>query len=461
MEALADPSADVRDRYVNLRYDHTDTLTGETGFVSSQLPLVALAIAVTGLTHSGAVLDLRVLGGLSAILLGLLSALLVAVLPGGRVLRLAAGGALLFVLADSAVAVYLSSLYSEPASLLGAVLLVAACLRALREPRLTARRVALVGVCSLPLLLAKTQNAPLVVVVVAVLLLGTLRRGVPAAVRAVAVGCAALLVVACAVFVGGQPTELQQANNYNSVFYGVLAQSADPAGDLRDLGLDPGLARWAGTSFFARPNGLADPLLRTDEVGPARVALFYARHPGTALALVADGARAAMRPRPTVAAGVLPPAVPAIREEPRLGNYPAGSGHPPYAVSHRFSLVSAASARLAGAGPVLLPTLGVFALLAAAALLRQHRRGRDAALGRTLVVVVAMAVLQFAVTLLGDGRYELAKHLFLFDVLASVGAVLAAVATARLIPTYRVRGLASGRTGARRPAPPHSVPEPP
>ena len=57
-------------------------------------------------------------------------------------------------------------------------------------------------------------------------------------------GCAAFNVTA-------MPGYGRQANTYGMVFSGILADSKNPAADLRALGLDPQLAKYAGTGAWS------------------------------------------------------------------------------------------------------------------------------------------------------------------------------------------------------------------
>ena len=375
-----------------------------TRLLTSELPLLQVARVLT----PGDGIDLRVVGLVHAVLLGAAVTAVLAVLPGSGRLRLVVGLALVAVLLDSGRTVYLATLYSEPVSLVGLLLLLAGALWAFRRPPGAVPALVLCA-AALPLALSKPQNAPVVGVVAAAVLLrqlALLRRDGAAAVRrglvpgaaagaVLAVGAGSLLAV---------PRDLVTPNIYNMVFFEVLKSSDDPAGDARALGIDPALARYAGTDVFNVPNATSDPAFAGfyDQVGSAEIVLFYAARPGRALSLYARAARDSF---------VLLPDY--------LGTYPQTSGRPPYDQTCRVCVLTAVGAVTRPAAPVLLPLLGAAALAAGLAL---HRRGRpaDSGLAVALPLTAVTTITLFGTAVLGSGDYELVKHLYL----ASVGSTL-------------------------------------
>lgn len=407
------------------------------GLRSSELPLLRLGQALS--PGRGPDLDLRIVGLMQAVLLGALVAAVVLGLPGSARLRLLCGALLAVVLLDTGRLVYLASAYSEPASLLGLLLLLAAALWAFRRPP-SALTSAAVCLAALPLVLSKPQNAPVAAVVaVAVLLRHLLGRRSWRSLLAPSVAAVLLLGVAVG-FVRTVPGELVAPNTYNVVFFEVLRFSDHPARDAVELGLDPELAKWAGTNYFNSPNALADPAFAGfyDRVGPADVVLFYARHPARALSLYARAARDSFEVLPDY-----------------LGTYPPSAGKAEFSQACRGCPVTWAGQATRAAAPVLLPLLWLGAALACLALLRRRRSPADAALAGTTLLLTALTVLLFATAVVGSGDYELVKHLFLPGVGSTLLLPLGLAAAVRLRggqkPFHWRTGERVGPDAARRP----------
>lgn len=404
------------------------------GLASSELPLLRLAQA---LTPGDGRVDLRVVGAVHAVLLGVcvaaLLAALLGALPGRARVRLAVVAGVLAVLLDSSRTAYLASLYSEPVSLLALLLLLAAVAVSWRLP--VPPGAVLVTLAALPLVLSKPQHAPLAAVVGALLVTRALvgpsapgarsagsqpgrRRLVPA--LALTGVLAAALLGAAAAYLRDVPPELRRPNTYNIVFYEVLAHSDDPAADARELGVDPDLVRYARTSYFGTPEATGprfDAFFAT--VGSADVVRFYARHPQRAASLYARAARDSFDWLPGY-----------------LGTFPAGSGRPDVAQSCRPCVLERLAARSAPAAPVLLLALWAGAAAAGVALLRSGGPA-DQGLAASLLLLDGVAVAGFGAATLGSGDYELVKHLFLVGVADGLLVVLGAATAVRLAHARR------------------------
>lgn len=431
---LASPDAATRTGYVSLAWHHAPNIPSTDGFFSTEVPLVRLALRLGGYGGGNDVWDLRWLGAVHAVLLGAGVWLVLRALPGRRPARILAAVVLVAAFADSAFVVYLNSLYSEPATLFGLLLVVAAGLHQWRRP---ARSVtgALLGmlailVAGLALVLSKSEAAPLaaplaVAVVCRAHPVGRLRgrlgeRTVPALV-------ALALVVVAVGYVGFQPRELARANLYDSVFYEALVHAERPVDELRQLGLDPALARWQGSSFFARPNALTDPAFHGfyQQVSYGSVARLYLAHPHQAGSLVKRGLLASTEIRPDY-----------------LGNYSVGSGRPPRTIACRLCGYSRLARLLRPAAPVLVPLLYLGALAAGVALRRERRSPRSRGyrgLADVLLLLAVTGPLELLTALVGEGGYELVKHLYLFDAITAVTAALTLVAAVSILGKARQR----------------------
>jgi hypothetical protein len=373
--------------------------TGQDYSYETSWRLVVTAVrdlwrTVTG--HSS--FDLVLLAGTSSVLLGLATAALYLALPGPRAGRLLLCGLVTVAACDIGFVTYFDSPYSEPAGFIGLVAVLAGLVGVLVHRSwpwvvLLVGSVAFVGT-------AKLQLATVGVAVVAALLLGWRRWSrdragqgrwaVRRPGRALAAGLLGAGVLT-GVVAAQQGPGFVAGNQMNLLFYTILAESPDPAADLRDMGLPPSLARYAGVSAWQPEAPYFDPAL---EASADRVyswgtyAGFLVRHPDRLAGLVAHSVAT----------------VPDARVD-YLGNVPVPKGAPPVLVTRPSPVFG-----LLG----LLPDQPVLLVLwaAAAALGAWLCRSKDRALavrGLLLVALSVYAVVQ-AVGALSDGYYELAKH---------------------------------------------------
>jgi hypothetical protein len=385
---------------------------------SSQLLLTRAAQGLAGLVRRDGVLDIRVQGAvhLALYLLGL-----ALVLRAARTFRAPArvtlGLAVLVAATDIAYVAPLNSFYAEAASLLFLVLVLGFGLVALREDG--ARGWALPGYLAAAALFvaAKPQNHPLAVplAVVPLVLLPRLQRR---ATRLLAVLATLLLVVLAYDLHSRLPWSQTIRNRWNDVFFTILADSPDPRADLAEFGLEPELAR------FARVPAFADSIpieAVTARYGFADVLRFHARHPSRFLRTAAVCAESAF-----------------VWRDPRMGNFTRDSGRPAGTLAHQFSAWSRLERAVL---PASLPFLVVFlAGVMVAAALVGFRSGPASGAGSTALFGAALALaagMEFGVCVVGDGYYDIVKHLYLFQVLFdaclfAAGAWIATWAAGRL-----------------------------
>jgi hypothetical protein len=369
--------------------------------VSSQLLLTGLAKALAGLGSRDGSLDIRTQGAvhLALYLLGI-----ALILRAARTFRPPAratiGVALLLAATDVAWVAPLNSFYGEAATLVFLSLLLGCGLLALRDDR--ARPWALPGyfVATALFVAAKPQNyflaLPLMVVPLALWPRLSRARG-----RA-AVLAAAIAVVALSLFLQARvPWALRIRNLWNSVFYTALRDSPDPAGDLAQFGLGPELVRYAGVPAFADSIPIE---AATARLGYGDVLRFHARHPGRFLRTASACAGNAF-----------------VWRDPRMGNYTHDSGRPAGTLSRDFALWS----RVEGlALPRSLLFLVVFlGGVLTVGLVEARRAGVGTVAGGTAALCAALALaagMEFGICVVGDGLYDIVKHLYLFQLLFDV-----------------------------------------
>jgi len=440
--------------------------------VSAALPALRLATVGAGPTWS-----LTRLGALYALAVGVLTGLAVwAVGPGLRLLALVP--ALVPLVGPTFTRFFLST-FSEPAGLLGAyglclgVAVVAVTGRA--EGRARAVGLVLVAAGGLLAATAKASFVPLLAVALVVVAVTAVGRR-----RWVGLGvAAALAVVAIAPVAAGvqwQQRHFAAVNTHNLIYTAVLPDVGAPA--LEPLGLPAAALSAAGRAYY--PNGVAGlPGAEVVAADPAaaRSAAYgvLLAHPAAAVGALGRGLTATLGADLSYlpSAPVTPASVPAV-----LGTTVGPQG------ADRAQLL----AWLAGLPVPWLPAVVVAAgVLAGALTVRRGRNGGpracergdpadvecqqgdipaasvDAtavrrALGRVAAVAAVSAVGVVAAAVLGDGYFEIAKHVWLAAYLLVVTAaavVLGAAVSAasRTSAGFEARERPARAAYRRRPPP--------
>ncbi|MEI7025109.1 glycan biosynthesis hexose transferase WsfD [Paenibacillus sp. y28] len=416
---------------------------GHGAYVSTQLPIIWLARGMAVLFGSQALLDVRYVAGIYTALL--LAACFLLLRSAGQALSRAAavllGILLVLVFTDVGYAAYFNSLYGEPASLMFLLLTLALALRFAHREGRTPGGLLFVAAAGLLLVGAKVQNAPIGLVLALLLLrLGRLQasrsstaagglstdvdRALPVRrMKGIRHGCGSRLAAACAGVLALMSAgiflldakEIRVINLYQSVFTGILKDSPLPERDLEQLGLDARYTVLAGTDYFQ--SGTAIPQRDPDlthallsNISVFKVASFYATHPQHLLDKLNKSAQAGKVSRPGY-----------------LGNYERGAGKEYGAITPSFDWWSGAKQRwLPGSFAVQASFFGLW--LAGWGLERLRAKGKAAAAQLdVLLVIPAVAVLQFVVPFLGSGEADLSKHLFLFTVCLDLMLITAAV----------------------------------
>ena len=396
---------------------------------SAALPALRLATLGSGPTWS-----LTRLGVLYALAVGVLTGLAAwAVGPGLRLLALVP--ALVPLVGPTFTRFFLST-FSEPAGLLGAygLCLGAAAVAVTGRQEVRARAVGLVLVAAGGLLAAtaKASFVPLLAVALVVAAVTAVGRR-----RWVGLGVAgALALVAIAPVAAGvqwQQRHFAGVNTHNLVYTAVLPDVGGAA--LGPLGLPPAALSAAGRAYY--PNGV-DGLPGAEVVAAdpaaARSAAYgvLLAHPAAAAGALGRGLTATLGAGLSYlpSAPVTPASVPAV-----LGTTVGPQG------ADRAQLL----AWLDGLALPWLPATVVVAGLLAGVSTVRHRgeRPRDAvvrACGQVAAVAAVSAVGVVAAAVLGDGYFEIAKHVWLaaYLLVVTAAAVLLGVAVMVARRTFSV-----------------------
>jgi hypothetical protein len=398
--------------------------TGET-YRSSQLVLLRFASWLGSLAGLAPGIDLRVLAVLCSLLVGLGVGLLVLALPPSlswpkRVVLASIVG---LIMLDSGIARFYASPYTEAAAVLGLLLLCPALLWLLRQRRYTWGAMLAVAGAGTFALLAKTQMVSILPALVVVLLL---RPSLPEHLRAgsrlarstmrrswlrrwlwVRLPALVLIAAIAAIAVGtlkSQPKRYAEINAYSQVFTTMLPLSPNPESDLRWFGLDPTLARGAGTNIYSPDTVAYDPAYAdfVDAVTPGKVVMFYLSQPGR-LVKLADAGMAGMAGYGT---------------EAYMANYPESAGEPPFARESRIAVVSWVLSAYR-AVPWLFALQWLVVLVVCVRLVRRWRGarpGRSAVARLGLFLLGALSV-QFWAIMMTEGNNEIFKHMIPVDLM--------------------------------------------
>ena len=382
-------------------------------FRSSELLLAGMARAIGTAFPRRPIFDLRWLGAVHAA--ALLAAAIVlwresASLP--VLARVAAFGFAVFAFTDVGYVAPLNSLYTQAGSLVFLFWTIAAGVAAARRPGAAAPLLAYFAAAAL-FVASKPQEA-FQAVPLALFGLFLAFRGSDGLRRTGVLLAAALLLVG-GVLAAQTRGRFRDGALYKMVFFELLPDSPDPAGDLRALGLPAGYVRFAGTTNYPADSPFHDPSVRSriSSLGYPALLRFYATHPARAARELARGARAGLN-------------LPA-----RLGNFEKSAGFRPGARSAAYSAWTRLR-RLAfpAAGLLLVAVFAGNAVLAAFSRLPDVARAGIGAL-------VLAGIFAYGVCTLASAHLELVRKLYVFHAITDVllaGDLAAAAAAAAKRP---------------------------
>ncbi|UQZ33231.1 hypothetical protein C2I18_06465 [Paenibacillus sp. PK3_47] len=379
-------------------------------YPSSQILLILVPRLLAGLFH-GSYFDIRVLGAVYALLL--LAATWLIVKIGTRssyITGILLGAAILFVFYDIGYLAYFNSLFGEPVSMVFMLLTFALGLRLVLQEHPTGKGMTLFFVAVLFLVCSKIQNAPVGLAFALIFLRIAALKG-ESKWRKLALRFAVAVALVSIIIYVAAPKELKHINLYQTVFFGILNESPDVKGDLRDLGLPERLEVLAGTNYFQTDTAIKqdDPSLTPDfydRVSHKDVLFFYLKHPGRLIDNMKYAAENSMAIRPYY-----------------LGSYEKSEGKPAGAIAMTYSGWSEfKNSRL----PDSLGFLIIFYLVYYAGVLFQYFRTRETSgriAGELMMLLGLIGLFSFMVPILGDGRADIGKHLFMFNVCFDMMAV--------------------------------------
>jgi hypothetical protein len=346
---------------------------GRSPYATAQIvPLEAarLLTPVFGLPGS---LNLIALGALMCVLASAAIASLAAGLRVRPWAQLLVAGVIWLIVADAAFFDLFASPFSEPAALVGLLLIAAGLVYLGRGRRATVPGLALAGLGGFLAILAKQQYLILALPICLTLILASADRGRGRGLdrfrtrqTAAAVAVAALLAMMAAAYgfwdhASRYGERLQHIQAVDMIFTDIVNTRATTPAGLRALGLPASWARYAGHYYWDNGSVRHDPLYRRYEakLTDGNIAHFLLAHPGRLISIGQQQAILAQRFRVTA-----------------LGDYPPNAGNRPGAVESRVAVLTWLVHRLP-------PRLGLLWLLplwtamaAVAIVALRRRRGR-------------------------------------------------------------------------------------
>lgn len=409
---LAYPTLEPHDKYIGwvtkvYPYEK-NPFTAWRGAPSSEALFIKSA-AVLGLIWSSQTFDLVVLGLLHVLAFVIAWGVLISgwrQFTGTRARVLFPLIAIVFC--DIGYLAYFNSFYAEPSSLIFLVATLGLGLMLVSGERSGIPLLIAYHICAGLLVLSKAQNAPFAV---ALIVFGIHLRFRSPDKRWRRTNLAGMLSMAALTIIGAMVTtpQMKQANLYNSVFNGILRSSTAPDKDLDQLGLPAEYAVLAGTTFFddnPRIDIRGEDFARKfyEKVGRVSVVNFYLSNPSRLWRMLEITSARAYTLQP-----------------PALGNFDKLSGLAYASKATRWSLWSQFKQRY-------LPHSIWFTLILVATILAaiafQYRREHNTGLLVLMVAYWMMLGLSLLTPVLGDGENDLEKHLFNFNAILDLFAIL-------------------------------------
>lgn len=384
---------------------------------SSQSLFIRLAIWINQIFINDVVFDIRIQAAIYWMLLITAVYLLVEGLtwrtPGKLGYPIAALA--VFVFGDTGYTAYFNSFYGESIVLLMSLFAVSSVLLLCRKRYNDYVLLAVFTISMLLLTTAKQQNAPVGVLAgVAGWMLLYMRQS--RSFRFIASSALVLLLVAGVATYALIPQQFVHINQYHAMTRGPLLLSDNPEETLRYFGIDEQYALLTGSIYYERYTtvDVDSPVLEDDfydRFGFLSLLGYYLTHPAQTSELLNLAAKHAFTVRPAA-----------------MGNYEQAAGKPFGEHTSFFTGYSTLKGALAPKtfGFIVLWMIAIIGLNAPSFIRAcRSREWRRAMKLPMLVMFMLIGMSGIAVSLIGAGDADLAKHQFLFTVMFDMVSVVA------------------------------------
>jgi len=305
--------------YAGTKYFFKDEYSYYSDFGSSELVLIAPAIAINGVISKDGSFDIRVMGAVHALLFLLGVYLLATALESAWV-----GVMALLLFCDFMYAGYFHSFYMDTAAYLFTLWSAVFYVRGMRRGRPADALGLLISM--LLAMTAKPQYAMLGPWFAALVWMGR---------KVLWGGRKSVAAAAVAVLVGGTwfsyrflaPERYRALAPFTVIFSQIVPNAPDPDGALRELGLDGSYRKWSGMNAFSKGTPFDDPAFWPEFVAHTsygKIVRYYGQHPGEAWRAL----RASLDETGRFVSAA--------------GNFDRGAGRAPAAQYHSFQVASAA-----------------------------------------------------------------------------------------------------------------------
>jgi hypothetical protein len=319
-------------RFAYFVYIHSPACNGRAPYPSSQVVLLIAAKLLTPVLGLHGSLNMMALGALTCALASVAIASLAVGLRVRLWAQLLVAAAIWLIVADSAFFDVFAGPFSEPAALVGLLLIAAGVLYLGRGMRPTIFGLVLAGCGGALSILSKEQYLVFAAPVCLTLVLATaapgrwyrLRRFWTNEAQA-AWAVALILVVMTGAYIGLDFTShygkrLHYIQAVDMIFTDIVTKRAGAPAQLRALGLPVSWARYAGHYYWDTGSVRNNPLFPRyeDKLTDTSIAKYLITHPGSIVTIGQNAAIQAQKVRVTA-----------------LGTYPVSAGHKPGAYESR------------------------------------------------------------------------------------------------------------------------------
>jgi len=439
-------------RYAYFSYAPDPSHCGRSFYLTSQLVPLELARLLTPVFGLSGTLNLIALGVLMCVLASVAIASLATGLRMRPWAQVLVAAAIWLIVADAAFFDLFASPFSEPAALVGLLLVAAGLVYLGRDRRAGMRGLTLAGVGGFLVVLAKEEYMFLAAPICLALVLASTnrddgpwpRRFRTPQVRA-AIGLAVVIAIAAAGYQvlnvrSSYAKRTEPMRAVDTIFEHIVNRDDNAkAADLRALGLPVSWSKYAGSYYWSRPSVRTDPLYPRYEptLTDSHMGRYFLTHPGHIITVGEQAAREGLRVRVVT-----------------LGDYPPSAGHGPGALESRVIVFTWLAQRLPPR-PALLWLVLLWLAMPAIALVALRRRRvpwhRDAAV--VALCMTGCAFIAFIPPAYFDG-ISTARHMAVRN-LALALAFAMSVALAISMIWHRVARAARGsRPGLRPPVAP-------
>ncbi len=434
-------------RYAYFQY--APTYCGRSPYATSEIVPLELARLLTPVFGLPGTLNLIALG----VLMCVLASVAIASLATGLRVRLwgqlLAAAAIWLIVADAAFFDLFASPMSEPAALVGLLLVAAGVVYLGRDRRASVHGLTLAGTGGFLVVLAKEEYLFLAVPICLTLVLASaswgsgpgLRRFRTRQARAAVAGASVLALSAAAYQAWnvespyGKRTQPMRA--VDTIFQHIVNRNdTTKRADLRALGLPASWAKYAGSYYWSSNSVRRDPLYHQYEpkLTDSHMAYYFLTHPGR---IISVGQQAAVEGE-------------TIRVT-TLGDYPPSAGHRAGAIDTRVIVVSWLAQRLPPLGLLwLVPLWTAIAAVAVLALLRRRRSPwhRDGAV--LALCMTGCAIIEFIPPAYFDGISS-ARHMVVMNLATALAFAMTVALAASMILQARARAPQAPEPPGQRP----------